>query len=1253
VWAQADTNPPLPNAMLLIDSSGSMEYTMGLDKTGKPALPKCANGDPNGINEQNRWATLATVLTGEIPQFACVAQSRSDPAFASEFSINGKAPYDKDYYLPYNRMVSYNSAGSEACVLGPDTTKWPSGGVFSFPPDAIRSHKFNSQTACAPIGGATGALLQSNDGLLDAFGNKVRFGLMTFDSSPAPGTGLVGANGVDAAVGFDGMWSYYNGWDTGGAGFATGKPEQCTLAQTIEVGARNPAAPPWEGRMIAFGDYAASASDVQKRNDQIQQAVLAIRPYGATPTAGLMEDAAYFFTTDGAVDYTDPANAAKRFGPKDDPFVAGGCRQQFIILLTDGIPNLDLRDGCKNNPPGAPNGTCPFRTPADTAYALSHPGDPNRRVRTFVVGFAFSQVDVGGPIPLDCSTIIDGGGNLSPQCANPVNDGVRACCETARIAYNGGTTKPRFADDKPALRKALNDILSEVAQNTTSRTTPVFANASGGTGGYVGGQGIAAYNFFSSFKVSSGQLWQGVLERQRLQCTKDNATQIYKVDSLPIDKTKGDSFSTNVNSGQGPPRRFYTIEPSAQSGVVHGAWSVRMGSAPADGVGLSLGTVKSADAAAFYNVPSTAVLDVAVSGVTQSVCGTVKTPVAPDDCRSRIMRWELGLAPTDGSLYTREGAALGSIYHSTPATVGAPGEFLRDESYTNFVSLQKSRPTMLYTATTDGQLHAFQVAAAGAADPVQVSSQSNNELWSFIPPAALPGLKALYPGVENRLLDTPVITRDVIFDRTRDQAKAGAAGSSWNSMLVTGLGPASKNSPTPGGYFAMDVTNPVRDANNLSSGPVFKWQVTTDSKGNPLFGSSGTPVITTLFFRSGANADAHEIAVAILPGGASSTINNTGCPRTNPSWQTTDGVWKARGNVNCYADTDASRSITIVRLDNGEVVQRFHACKNGAPAYPYPPELLARSKCVPFDSPITSVPVVYPNGTGQVSTRAFVGDQDGTMWRLDLSSLDPSSWGVNMFFDAYAAYPGGTTLGQPISTPPALSVDPVGNLVVVFATGDQEQFLSSPGVRNVLWSVSEAPDLAAGTVGSKANWHLGTGTNEAIPGMPLGVSTDWNNGVRVSGPVSLFNGAVYFSTYVPPPVGVNACDVGSSVLWGVDYLESTSPGNSNAAPKGRLDLGLGVLPLPPASLQANALIFGVGIQRLPSCYDTSSVSDPAIGYGGAATSVSNLTSGDYRLVVQTGSKGVNVPGGQSNVNTFNLPAPASGAKISSWAAVVE
>ena len=40
----------------------------------------------------------------------------------------------------------------------------------------------------------------------------------------------------------------------------------------LEVGARNAAAPPWEGKMIAFGDPAAAQSVLYQQNDQIQAA---------------------------------------------------------------------------------------------------------------------------------------------------------------------------------------------------------------------------------------------------------------------------------------------------------------------------------------------------------------------------------------------------------------------------------------------------------------------------------------------------------------------------------------------------------------------------------------------------------------------------------------------------------------------------------------------------------------------------------------------------------------------------------------------------------------------------------------------------------------------------------------------------------------------------------------------------------------------------------------------------------------------
>ena len=71
--AQLDVNPPLPNVLLLIDSSGSMESMAAgqlPDKSGATCVPGTAT-------PLNRWATLLTVLTGTIQNFSCYAQDRS------------------------------------------------------------------------------------------------------------------------------------------------------------------------------------------------------------------------------------------------------------------------------------------------------------------------------------------------------------------------------------------------------------------------------------------------------------------------------------------------------------------------------------------------------------------------------------------------------------------------------------------------------------------------------------------------------------------------------------------------------------------------------------------------------------------------------------------------------------------------------------------------------------------------------------------------------------------------------------------------------------------------------------------------------------------------------------------------------------------------------------------------------------------------------------------------------------------------
>ena len=96
-----------------------------------------------------------------------------------------------------------------------------------------------------------------------------------------------------------------------------------------------------------------------------------MRPYGATPTAGMFEDAEYYF-------WGDPA------GPQQsDVFVQGNCRDEYIIHITDGAPNLDLRPSCSQTPidPKKP-GNCPYKLPEQYAaelYRAAAETTPSRR----------------------------------------------------------------------------------------------------------------------------------------------------------------------------------------------------------------------------------------------------------------------------------------------------------------------------------------------------------------------------------------------------------------------------------------------------------------------------------------------------------------------------------------------------------------------------------------------------------------------------------------------------------------------------------------------------------------------------------------------------------------------------------------------------------------------------------------------------------------------------------------------------------
>lgn len=1194
--AQKDVNPPPPNVLLLVDSSGSMEY-----KSSSAAFPSCDPTQDN-VSEKSRWIELMEVMTGSIKDYRCQAMDRNSNGFNTEFTLAGTDPPDRYYSNPYHRPL-HKECGPGPGNLPANVWDW----------EDIKPRKYtNINENCN--------FEQEKDGLLDdgAFRKTVRFGLMTFDSHANPGVGFAG-NAPNYTTGRDGAWSYF-------LTSKQGAPAGCNTPADMEVGARNAAAPPWEGRLMAFGK---PDDKPESQNDRIQQVIIGTRPYGATPIAGMLDDAREFLWNDNS---PDPLDANEKFGPKDDPYVTGGCRKNVIILLSDGEPNMDLRPWCEPN--------CPYPKPEDTALTLA--SDPQRPVDTFVIGFAVSNVTLANNVNVDCKTLTQFDlSNPAGLCSSFPNESqLQACCVLNRIAYSGNTNRAYFASDKDELRSALSSILSGIAAAASSRTLPVFASVPGGGSG----TGPAGFRFYSSFKPTQFGLWKGILERQRILCVNDPNTNTVDPQPQALDNTKGDDFVWNVNSGKGPARNFWTVKGDLDNGKIWSTRSVRPNLASdVDGAGQYGGTAVWGDKDSFAtNTPPEAM------EIDNNTCKNLNAT----QCRDRYLRWLTG-ADTLSS-YARcktPGAAdcnlIGDIYHSTPRVIGRPDELLRDESYQIHALKLAKRHTLLYTSTNDGFLHGFKVRSGDPAnDTLKVDNDDNNELWAFMPPAVLPAVKSEYPPAHQALLDGVPVIQDVIavenppgsgsfkFERTKADAQAGKG--QWRTIMVQSFG------GNRGGYFAVDVTDPVVPANpnDPTKGPKFLWQLTERADGGPLFGRGGaTPLITTIFYDGGGGAK--EVAVAILPGGEDPDGPDGGDEnRQNQSPPNVDSRFTPRSKVRKYKNDEenhAARALTVVRLDTGEIIKTFRADATKAG----PLQAKGRVKEVDIDSPITGIPVAFPGTTGSVADRVFVGDYDGTLWRVDLASTNPDNWDMNLFFDAFAKE--GPKDGQPIATAPVLSVDLLGNVTIAFSTGDQEVLLKKGGMENFVFSLLEKPNAAGTAYESYANWFI-----------------ELKDGERVTGPMSLFNGALFFTSFNPDGGGNNAaCGSGTSRVWGVDYILPKTPGNT----LNDLDDG-GKERLPDANnlvqfldntnaLLANSgIIFGVGVTQMPSCTQEQVNTDTFFGTGNH-TSITSITPGKFQLVMHTSGTGNVNDGSQTKRIEIDLPTPPSTSRIDSWAALVE
>jgi type IV pilus assembly protein PilY1 len=1096
-------NVPLPNVLLLLDTSGSFEHMIDgsnpEDTTAGPYNPNPhGNNDPTAVPPlyancetawnnvpqvaavPNRWGIAMQALTGSIlnnagvPFYSCVTMDRASGPIPTvsgqlastivakqangldlQYGIRNEAgkffdPYDSAYYLPFHRPVAQAPSGGR-CVYTPGVLPGATlGGVgltggapgpadcpnegggpcqgMDFPPDSIGTFLYDSYpiglpfpTAMLPtpnLGYSSKSTSctfdQSSNGIIDQASTLVRFGLMTFDNDPDPSIGVMYSPPNDptqTTSPFLGQWSYFSKWDSLCASTphppplpwtspSTGLLEGCTTgAQPFEVGARNQAAPPWEGRLLGFPDPNADVNATGQSNQNVQSVISSLRPYGATPTGGLMADAEYYF-------WGDPTGPGSTIHP--DPFVAGGCRSQYIVLLTDGSPNLDLRPNCQGS-----GGVCPYQLPEDTASVLAN-GVPDQvtglspkgNVYTYVIGFAVSG-NVNGPDTgtANCAAL-SASGMLASICQTgaPYNSsdtsnlpisslpqqqdaqvGVAPespCCSLQRMAVAGGTQHAYFADTPGDLNAALAAVLGDITGQLGSRTLPVASP----TVSYVAGGPLTA-SFLATFQAAScppGQTtatggclapwqsngpWTGDVQRQQYTCPvgggaataaptvaaddfgADLASQTSRnfLFFSGADSTTAPTVSTNAltirpylnsthiitnNLGTAPtPDNLDAFGPGQTGAEISNFGQGNVNSIYQalninNGIALSIQPTSCQDpfTAGYLDQGSCANLALSFA-MAQPTFNTVIGSTAASDLASAY-----GMG-TDGSNTVtptnRATHPLGAILDSTPAVVAVPSAQVRDDSYQAFATALSSatlvglghppRDTMMYVASIDGVLHAFDT-SAGIATTVPANTI---ESWAFVPPAVLPHLISNYPGASNILLDGAPVVKDVVFSRcttpgpTCGTPPSGQWVQDWHTMLVAGFGSGGR------GYYALDVTDPRTPATATiptygsptyptyvatgapatltGNGPHFQWQITslnltgktTVPAGfvpNQLFGQiSATPAIATVYADptlpvvvpgNSTYTNPQEIGVAILPGGRDGlpTAGAT-CPR--------------------------------------------------------------------------------------------------------------------------------------------------------------------------------------------------------------------------------------------------------------------------------------------------------------------------------------------------------------------------------------
>jgi hypothetical protein len=358
-----------------------------------------------------------------------------------------------------------------------------------------------------------------------------------------------------------------------------------------------------------------------------------------------------------------------------------------------------------------------------------------------------------------------------------------------------------------------------------------------------------------------------------------------------------------------------------------------------------------------------------------------------------IQGWRLVIDPTNGFYQASDPTALNFLSdttstwklfdatHSTPAVVLNPPRSPDADppspgaEYYGFYDDQINRLTTVFLGTNSGMMHAFR-------------ADNGYELYGYIPHDLLTRLPNL---VENLVADINGVANHEFFISSSATVQdaylqdAPSGNPEWRTVLAFGRG--------AGGKFltALDITD-VGDWDGTTPDPSLPCAVSCVPTGFP---STGPEFLFTVGNRDGVadldvNGESYD--------GFGETWSVPVMGRVHSADHPAEGQWVlfAGGGYGCVG-TDEGRYFYVLKLEDGTVYRKFGPVADVVDGSAGEPGI--------DQNGLVATPALFnPHEPGFNSgrdfvTRAYIGDLQGVIHKLDCTDADEANWQFGVFFE--------------------------------------------------------------------------------------------------------------------------------------------------------------------------------------------------------------------------------------------------------------